>query len=342
MAVPNSGELELRNDIGNEVYGNVTGSDISLHDMSEYAGFSTPDAMSDFYGWSNIELPAVSGIALLGCSTSVVSVKAVADSDGNDPTACFGFIGGVNTNILTNPKICVGGPSLVNCSCYIGSFTGLQYYRTHYFWAFACNSLGQVTDGCIAVRTKAPPFTPLYFEFAQPNSSAAFDLTGPSQDVEMSGWVINPYTAETTKMYSSGNCTGDCMPFKNFGNVNCFPCQCFTNASRTVACNGKNKLCGRVGDVFLYAFGGEDIRFEYSMRANQYARYTSVGDTAAFSPNTFTNQITTCCDCVTTNCTYTFSTIGHCKCFRAFSPFSYINNGNIQVNLCYCWDRCQG
>ena len=54
MAVPSSGELKLRNNIGQEVYSNITGSNISLSAMSDFAGFSSPDAMSDFYGWSNI------------------------------------------------------------------------------------------------------------------------------------------------------------------------------------------------------------------------------------------------------------------------------------------------
>ena len=53
MAVPNSGPLGLRAQIGNEFYGNVTGSDISIHEMSQAEGFETPDTFSEFYGYSS-------------------------------------------------------------------------------------------------------------------------------------------------------------------------------------------------------------------------------------------------------------------------------------------------
>lgn len=54
MAVPNSGPLGLRAQIGNEFYGNVTGSDISIHEMSQAEGFATPDTFSEFYGYTSV------------------------------------------------------------------------------------------------------------------------------------------------------------------------------------------------------------------------------------------------------------------------------------------------
>lgn len=50
MAVPSSGKLELYGDIGTEL--GVAQSNVTLHGMSQTAGFSTPDAMSEFYGYS--------------------------------------------------------------------------------------------------------------------------------------------------------------------------------------------------------------------------------------------------------------------------------------------------
>lgn len=52
MAVPSSGELELYGDIGTEL--GVAQSNVTLHGMSQTAGFTPPDAMSEFYGYSNI------------------------------------------------------------------------------------------------------------------------------------------------------------------------------------------------------------------------------------------------------------------------------------------------
>jgi len=51
MAVPSSGQLGLYSSIGTEL--GVSQSNVSLRSMSNSAGFSTPDAMSEFYGYSN-------------------------------------------------------------------------------------------------------------------------------------------------------------------------------------------------------------------------------------------------------------------------------------------------
>ena len=53
MPVPSSGELKLRADIANEVDGSTSGDNVSLGTLSNSAGFSEPDAMSDFYGYSS-------------------------------------------------------------------------------------------------------------------------------------------------------------------------------------------------------------------------------------------------------------------------------------------------
>jgi len=51
MAVPSSGQLREYADIGVEL--GVAQSNVSLRGMSAIAGFSTPDAMSEFYGYSS-------------------------------------------------------------------------------------------------------------------------------------------------------------------------------------------------------------------------------------------------------------------------------------------------
>ncbi len=51
MALPGSGQLSL-GDIGGEL--GLSLSNLSLRSMSSTAGFSTPDAVSDFYGYSNL------------------------------------------------------------------------------------------------------------------------------------------------------------------------------------------------------------------------------------------------------------------------------------------------
>lgn len=56
MPVPSSGPIELRGDIALEVDGTAAGTNVSLRALSNTAGFSTPDAMSEFYGYSALAL----------------------------------------------------------------------------------------------------------------------------------------------------------------------------------------------------------------------------------------------------------------------------------------------
>jgi hypothetical protein len=51
MALPGSGQLSL-GDIAGEL--GLSLSNLSLRDMSDTAGFSTPDAVSEFYGYGSI------------------------------------------------------------------------------------------------------------------------------------------------------------------------------------------------------------------------------------------------------------------------------------------------
>ena len=53
MALPSSGQLSL-NDIKTEL--SAASTNVSLRSMSSTAGKSTPDAVSEFYGYSNIPL----------------------------------------------------------------------------------------------------------------------------------------------------------------------------------------------------------------------------------------------------------------------------------------------
>ena len=58
MAIPSSGQLKLWDTLWNQELGGEKGEN-SLHSASVYAGFSTPDALGDFYGWSDVEAPTV-------------------------------------------------------------------------------------------------------------------------------------------------------------------------------------------------------------------------------------------------------------------------------------------
>lgn len=74
MAVPSSGELELYGDIGTEL--GVAQSNVTLHGMSQTAGFTPPDAMSEFYGYSGVSSP-LSTVLWTGNGASSRSITGV-------------------------------------------------------------------------------------------------------------------------------------------------------------------------------------------------------------------------------------------------------------------------
>ena len=74
MAVPSSGELELYGDIGTEL--GVAQSNVTLHGMSQTAGFSAPDAMSEFYGYSGVSSP-LSTVIYSGTGTDVGVTQSI-------------------------------------------------------------------------------------------------------------------------------------------------------------------------------------------------------------------------------------------------------------------------
>lgn len=138
MAVPSSGQLRLRADIALEVVGNSTGSDISLRAMADASSMSSPDAMSEFYSYSNASPPSVN----TNGGSSITDTRIVANgnvsSDGGGVITERGFYFGTSTNRASNPKYIVGGTT--------GGFSlnrnPLSASSTYYWWAYATNVAG--------------------------------------------------------------------------------------------------------------------------------------------------------------------------------------------------------
>ena len=59
MPVTSSGEIKLRADVNDEINGNDTDSNVSLRSLSSSAGLDQPDALSEFYGYSNVTAPTL-------------------------------------------------------------------------------------------------------------------------------------------------------------------------------------------------------------------------------------------------------------------------------------------
>ena len=59
MPVTGSGEIKLRADVNQEINGNDSDNDVSLRALSNSAGESVPDALSEFYGYSSVSAPTL-------------------------------------------------------------------------------------------------------------------------------------------------------------------------------------------------------------------------------------------------------------------------------------------
>ena len=158
MAVPGSGQLKLWNSIWNAEIGGAQGNN-SLHSASVYAGFTTPDAMSDFYGWSDVEVPSVSTQGVTSVEQTSQTLNGNVSATGNE-NRTRGFYFGTNSAAAVNNtkySLGVGG---------VGTFssnrTGLSSNTTYYNWAFACNSAGEAQGDRTQAATQAPPFTPTF------------------------------------------------------------------------------------------------------------------------------------------------------------------------------------
>lgn len=198
MAVPSSGELKLWNDIWNNELGAEKGEN-SLHSASVYAGFTTPDAMSDFYGWSDVEVPSVSTQNITSVSTNSMTLRGNISATGNeDPSR--GFYHGTNSSAATNnTKYTLAGTQGT------GTFScvrNVSQATTYYAWAFACNSAGEAVGGRVQAQTPFAPSVSTLFcgrAFHRDSTSMNFftDYLNP-----LSGTYSNYNSTSSTNRYS--------------------------------------------------------------------------------------------------------------------------------------------
>jgi len=156
MPVPSSGELKLWDAIWNDEIGGSKG-DNSLHSASIYAGFSTPDAMSDFYGWSDVEAPSVTSSAATSVTQSSMTINGNVTSLGGAANVTRGFYFGTSTTYTSNTKYTLSGTQ--GTGAFSRSMTGLSAGTTYYFNAWAANSAGETVSNQTS-RTTFVNFSP--------------------------------------------------------------------------------------------------------------------------------------------------------------------------------------
>lgn len=198
MAVPSSGQLKLWDTLWNQELGGSKGEN-SLHSASVYAGFSTPDALSDFYGWSDVEVPVVQTNSVDNVQVNSQRLNGNLQSTGNEAVN-RGFYHGTSTTRTSNTKYTLGGTqnSTGGFNC---TRTGLSQATTYYNWAFACNSAGEAVGNRVQANTGYPPYTPNFQKSGVMCGNAGNGHYPPTSEFQgdtfsgrgCSGWY-NPYS----------------------------------------------------------------------------------------------------------------------------------------------------
>lgn len=222
MAVPSSGQLRLYADIQVEIGG--AQNNTSLRTMSAQAGKSSPDAMSEFYGYSSVVLPTVSTCYLSVNEPSLQRIRGQVNSLGGAPAVAIGFRWGPYSNINQN------GSSTQSNSAGTGIYCqdkGASQSSTYYWQAWAQNAAGQATGGVLSATTPAA-FTPCG------SKSISVDVSGNTYGQSPSwyeigtrivGWgqYAHPYLGWTTFGTSGTNSTSYSGYFSG-GATNTSPC----------------------------------------------------------------------------------------------------------------------
>ena len=163
MPVPSSGQLRLRADINQEVNGNDSDDNVSLGTLSNDAGFSEPDAMSDFYGYSACQLPG----------TAINPQSASFDNSGN--LTASGFLRNNGGCAITECGLYVGTSSNINSATKHNLYSSWNLYSyryfnlsgysnntTYYIWIYYVNPAGEQRYSFGGV-TVPPPLVPVSY-----------------------------------------------------------------------------------------------------------------------------------------------------------------------------------
>ena len=198
MAIPNTGTLKLWDTIWNSELQGTKGEN-SLHSASVYAEFTTPDAMSDFYGWSDIEVPTVTTNAMTSITHQSMTANGNVTQDGNDPAVTRGFYFGTSNSYTSNTKYTTPGSGPGPYSQGFGSLT----YNTNYkgrSWAATPAGECVATNQCQAT-TPYPPFTPQYYQ----TSRYRWCVCNSRSQTEIFFQYINPYSGQSVTVCTAGN-----------------------------------------------------------------------------------------------------------------------------------------
>lgn len=277
MAIPTTGPLSLYATIGVEL--GVAQSNVSLGTMSNTAGFTEPDAMSEFYGYSSGSAPTVTTYAVQYVSEYQFYVTGLISDNGGLSITEKGFYVGTNSASPTNnTKYSVGGGTYITSWIY-----SLSPGTTYYVWFFATNSAG-TTYGARVQATTIQVFTPIWKNTATIGGSfhyiSNFFSDAASVNTYIQSYYLNPYTSSwIADVYEAGNECCDFYPASN-------------NVGQRAATNTRNRIrLQRQSTAATYGQGSFSINpSRYGQTLGVYSGQASSSGPYNSSPsNTFTS-----------------------------------------------------
>jgi len=126
----------------------LSSTDFGLREVSAAAGFTEPDLMSEFYGYSSVTPIVWTSIpSEISKNDISINVRQAANTynQGNGTITSKGFYYGTSTNINSATKVQVNTSN--NTAEFTRNFTGLSGGTTYRFWAYAINDVGETVSG---------------------------------------------------------------------------------------------------------------------------------------------------------------------------------------------------
>jgi len=151
MALQTSGPIALFLEIRAEEIvktPSLSATDFGLREVSAAAGFTEPDLMSEFYGYSSVTPIVWTSIpSEISKNDTSINVRQAANTydQGNGTITSKGFYYGTSTNINSATKVQVNTSN--NTAEFTRNFTGLNGGTTYRFWAYAINDVGETVSG---------------------------------------------------------------------------------------------------------------------------------------------------------------------------------------------------
>ena len=210
MPVPASGPLQLRGDIALEVNGDATGTDVSLGALSNTAGFTEPDTMSEFYDFSMVSAPTVQTDTPTSISSSGMTLNGNVTADGGASVTSKGFYFGTDANYANNNKRSSVGSGT---GAFNEAITGLSHSTVYYATAYAINSEGEGRGATVSQSTGAFT-TPTVTQATTANVTDNFmDIYGTMQSPDggnlQYGWYFGTSSTMTNNTFlHDGNTNG--------------------------------------------------------------------------------------------------------------------------------------